>query len=763
MGFIRKLFGIPKKHKPPAEGSQNAGPNIMASDKDLHAGSGIFGSKRSSNPSPVKSPVKMPQQQQPRPGEALPRGQAERQQGFTSKSAEPTQQAPQMGPPRTISRGAFAPPSPARVGSQSDSASGGAAPAVHQEAKPHDHEIRECISKQQQQQQQQQQDPILVSRNTSFEREPVSRAPGMPPPNAACAPVAPDRYHQQQAAAQLPPVPLFDAPRVVPDSRNVPKVLKVTPRSNSSNTTTPREQDVPSITPRSTAPSVNPRQRHQAAVGPEAPPPRVTPRRQSTSSFKPRVEECSSTVVCSIGELDASSPRVREQQAMWKQRPAKSGRMSFLPMVGDGDDSPLHKDVPDFQRFEQNSPRLHHEGQQHAPAPPPRSSTKLAPQQQQQQQQPSFSAPALAPSQPPAFAPGPPVPSFFPPPSPQAYEAPAPPAAQTASSFAAPPSFPVGLWKGQQVPDLQMMSPPQPVGGGGPPAAFGGSTVPDLQADEATMFSPEDSKATMFSPEFSTGKEAWVDQDAKEERHQQHQQRFASRQNLLQGSGSSDDVASAADTERSPSRKASSGNLLGNVPPLYDGGYDDVPAAPAASASAQAWSCGTEYGQPIHGGGMSQSDMVKQQQPVTEPVAPIVAAAPAVPRGGALCEGTVAKLNKKTKDWVDRYVCLDIKGREVLDNGEESQGVDFAYVLEVFEESQSGKAALERLYVAGSDVKFVQGTVFTVKTTADLNKKALTHFLSTNTVDEAKSWLSAFEMVPDCTVAWVGQDGESLQ
>lgn len=110
-----------------------------------------------------------------------------------------------------------------------------------------------------------------------------------------------------------------------------------------------------------------------------------------------------------------------------------------------------------------------------------------------------------------------------------------------------------------------------------------------------------------------------------------------------------------------------------------------------------------------------------------------------------------------------RYICLDIKGREVVGNGQESEGVDFAYILDVFESRAASGESVERLYVAGAEVKFVQGTVFTVKTTADLNKKALTHFLSTNSVEEAQSWLSAFEMVPDCNVVWEGQDGVSLK
>ena len=38
----------------------------------------------------------------------------------------------------------------------------------------------------------------------------------------------------------------------------------------------------------------------------------------------------------------------------------------------------------------------------------------------------------------------------------------------------------------------------------------------------------------------------------------------------------------------------------------------------------------------------------------------------------------------------------------------------------------------------------------------------MTHFLSTETEDEVKAWLSALELVPDVTVSWVGKDGAEL-
>ena len=79
-------------------------------------------------------------------------------------------------------------------------------------------------------------------------------------------------------------------------------------------------------------------------------------------------------------------------------------------------------------------------------------------------------------------------------------------------------------------------------------------------------------------------------------------------------------------------------------------------------------------------------------------------------------EGGLARLNKKKKDWEDRY-CVLISGQ---------QDVSFAYLLELFESAEAARAGaepLDRIHVTNAEAAFVQGTVFTVKTSGELNKK----------------------------------------
>ena len=83
---------------------------------------------------------------------------------------------------------------------------------------------------------------------------------------------------------------------------------------------------------------------------------------------------------------------------------------------------------------------------------------------------------------------------------------------------------------------------------------------------------------------------------------------------------------------------------------------------------------------------------------------------------GALMEGGLARLNKKKKDWEERY-CVLISGQ---------QDVSFAYLLELFESAEAARAGaepLDRIHVTNAEAAFVQGTVFTVKTSGELNKK----------------------------------------
>lgn len=426
MGFIRKLFGYPKKIKAPAGNSQNAGPIIMAMGGAVEGKGGLL--PQESQPARqsdvnTKAPKMMFEQATP-----SDMGSADKDRGVEQGQGVPMTQ----GGDSAISRGSFAAPSRPPRSTQSNTSSSCASSGTAQ------HTSLEA-----------------VAHNIKVEVAPPVSQPGIK------APELPGRHHAVAAAAALqngstpsaahptlPPVPNFAAPLPPAASSNVPKVLKVTPRSS----TVLAKQGPPSITPR-----------------------------QTHGSYVPRIvaQECSSTVVCSLGELDASSPRVEE--ARKHAGHTKQTRMSFLPHhkglnSDDGEDSQTC--MPDYQKFEQNSPR-----QTHAPTPPARSSASPAP------------------------------------------------AAALAASIAPPPSFPKSLWGQRQaipsaIPEPQALSPavsaPVPYA----PQRAGG--IPDLQVEEATMFSPE---ATAWRGEKWEGSGPMC---------------------VMQGgtSASSDDVVSAADTDR---------------------------------------------------------------------------------------------------------------------------------------------------------------------------------------------------------------------
>ncbi len=54
------------------------------------------------------------------------------------------------------------------------------------------------------------------------------------------------------------------------------------------------------------------------------------------------------------------------------------------------------------------------------------------------------------------------------------------------------------------------------------------------------------------------------------------------------------------------------------------------------------------------------------------------------------------------------------------------------------------------------------GTVFTIRTSAELNKKGLTFFMSTNSVQELNQWFEALQLVEGVSVDRTGQDGAVL-
>ncbi|EKX51044.1 hypothetical protein GUITHDRAFT_102967 [Guillardia theta CCMP2712] len=121
---------------------------------------------------------------------------------------------------------------------------------------------------------------------------------------------------------------------------------------------------------------------------------------------------------------------------------------------------------------------------------------------------------------------------------------------------------------------------------------------------------------------------------------------------------------------------------------------------------------------------------------------------------GSLMAGHLARLQKKQKEWHDHFCVLICKQHDI----------DFAYLLELYHDRHAAERdeKVEKVHVTNATIQFVQGTVFTVKTTGELNKKGTTHFLSANSVDETKAWLGAFELVPGAHVSWVGKDGSTL-
>ncbi len=73
-------------------------------------------------------------------------------------------------------------------------------------------------------------------------------------------------------------------------------------------------------------------------------------------------------------------------------------------------------------------------------------------------------------------------------------------------------------------------------------------------------------------------------------------------------------------------------------------------------------------------------------------------------------EGVLSKLQKKKKDWEDKYCALACRSRDVV--GGDGEGVDFAYVIEVYGSRQAaagGTDVEDRIYVMNAVVNFVQG------------------------------------------------------
>jgi len=128
----------------------------------------------------------------------------------------------------------------------------------------------------------------------------------------------------------------------------------------------------------------------------------------------------------------------------------------------------------------------------------------------------------------------------------------------------------------------------------------------------------------------------------------------------------------------------------------------------------------------------------------------------------ALMTGPMARLNKKIKDFEDGFWVLSCKGSEGHAAG---VNIGFAYKLECFASKRaaaSNEEPEDSMFLQGATVKFVQGTVFKVQTTNELNKKGTTNMMSTNSEKEAAEWMGAMELVPDVTVDWVGKDGTEL-
>jgi len=760
MGFIRKLFGFKKKHKYcGGGGGQNGDPNVLG----LHDGEqqAIFPRKvhlrKDSEDAHASAPS--PAQQRPASADAAAMRRA------NNKSFSGSLKRGSFLPPSTPQHPSAAPQ--AKMPVQQDEAKDSEETVSAPHALPSDrsHLTSDFL--------QPNRDPSVEELHDDFMEvpgEPLTTAPVMPP-------IPPPRRNSIPAAA-------------TGANTRMPKVLKT-----SSLTTPSMAPTIPSHPPGSQAVTGTSRARDlSSSTGGKA-----------ATQPTPQMQEVSSSVVCSLGELDAmDSPRVCETKARIitdhvahdaTSSSKRLPRMSFLPdddaspkscdpvgvpagmqhsatsvpppqpsssgmsaesrMHGASDRRPVQPQRHDQQQQKQQqqqhnqmqqqqqqriqqkkqkeqAEQLKHEQQQKQRAQQEQEQQQqqqqqLKQQQQQLKQQQQQQQQQQQKQQEKVEAPKP--------------QAPIPPPRSSNTSRA--------------------------------PAAF---VIPDLQADEACMFSPE-----------TTGCSGWRMQPPQ------------------------DEAASGAETEMSPSRYGSRrGSFRVEDHAASDaattqtawrdsprGGADELPPMPAIPHGISPWYqeapvAANSYGGTIPAGvgDYTYGDCVPvPPQPAWEaPAAPSLAPgavggwgepepaarAPQAEgksggsgRGGSvLVEGCVAKLQKKKKEFVDKYITLSVKSSEEVGDGEDRQGVDFCYLIEVYQSKEGCEGDAqpdERVHVTGAAVKFVQGTVFTVKTTADLNKKALTHFLSTNTVDEARSWLEALEMVPDCTVDWVGNEGISLQ
>ena len=109
--------------------------------------------------------------------------------------------------------------------------------------------------------------------------------------------------------------------------------------------------------------------------------------------------------------------------------------------------------------------------------------------------------------------------------------------------------------------------------------------------------------------------------------------------------------------------------------------------------------------------GTSNEPVAQKSQPPSAGGAP-ASGGPTVGLAGALMEGDLSKLQKKKKDWEDKYCALACRSRDVV--GGDGEGVDFAYVIEVYSSRQAaagGTNAEDRIYVMNSVVNFVQGAM----------------------------------------------------
>jgi len=126
---------------------------------------------------------------------------------------------------------------------------------------------------------------------------------------------------------------------------------------------------------------------------------------------------------------------------------------------------------------------------------------------------------------------------------------------------------------------------------------------------------------------------------------------------------------------------------------------------------------------------------------------------------GAVHEGYLHLLERKKKEWIKTYYAIV----PLLNDRHGTGHGDFANIMQAsdsLEDMLAGKLT-DKMDLNGAEVKWVTGTVFSLKTAPEVSKSR-TIKISADTLDEVRAWMSSFELVPGVVVSWVDSKGAVL-